>query len=366
MARRLAFSTDATAGGTTFDSGGLGTTALAAATTTIPTTTFSVDDGSDPYTGTREMLGTRASVTPQAFRLKPAATADGRAYLPVLKHLLTQALPTTSTTGSSGVGYTHIFQPPLVTDVYLPAVNLHALTENDDAGAVVQRAQTGATINQLTFTAGVDDAATWSANWMANYYADNTRTPVALPAMPAYSTAYLGSLPYQELFLRDCVILENGSSTGSLGVTAFSVQLGPQLQDQRFDAGINRQDITLNSIVSRVWWPNRARLAAESPVTGTLGFRDQNGSREAQAALARGGVLVATFTLPGTIAGTSPAAAPTLRWTFYNAVQAGGPGALDSTSPIASQMTFGAVADAAGLVVKAEILDGAAGPVVLP
>lgn len=347
---RLAIIGDSTAGGKTADvfSAPLSVTGAR----TWPLTKLNFSRGAENLNRDDEMRGTRAAVADLEYKWNPSVTAGGYIYQPILKSLLYQILGVASSSGSSTTGYTHQLSPVLDTSSYGPASALAFKRDTES----VSRNLIGALMNELTLTFPKTGQATWEATWVGLYLDEAGTAP------PTPDFTYLGS-PERMLTGRDGKLFEAGSSTATAEVESLTMKFGPLYEDADWDWGANVKDIVVDSVTSRVWFPSQRVLQGMRTITGSVGFRGLNPTRDLRADLQRTRQLRADFT-GRNIAGTSPTVAELARFDLANAAFTGAEsGDITRGERTSQTLNFKASSPDATADFAATVIDGVVGPV---
>lgn len=349
---KIAIVADATSGGKTKDL--FTPPALVAGARTWPVTTLQFSRGEKPIERNAEMRGTRAGNQDLSYKVDPSLTVGGILYQPIAKALAFQGLGNAgASTGSGVLGYTTGITTVADSVFTLPASAIHFQREDMANPQVL----IGAVLDELEFTFPEEGEATWTAKYVGNYVVEASAT-----AMPALDFTYLGTSDWP-LVGRDGKVFERGSGTASAGIKAYSIKWGSQFDDADYDWSANTEDIVLDTVTSRVWWPSGRRLRGLRDITGSVTFRGVDMTRDMRASLRRGGQLKADFS-GRAITGTTGPVLELLRIDVANAAFTGGEiAAITRDAKIDSTYQWKSVAPTTGTALTVTVLDGDVGPV---
>lgn len=311
--RYLALSDDATAGGSSYDDLVAGAIPLPDADDTAVVTTAQVDPGVRTLDRDSDVRGRRANSQPISFAAAPSVSFGMRTWTSMSRKLLRKAMGgTIATTGVAPASIASTIQ--MAQSGNLPALIATLVREGQ-----VDRVS-GAWVNELTFNFPADEEGTIEGSLMGLYHdVDDVASVVGLPnpaGMDDQVDAYM---------LRDITAFMGagaGVEIGCLGGFGFTLNNG--LSDDfrtRFCAGRNVVSTSIDSVLHKLWYPDRNKLGPQV-VTGRLDYGDVQPDRELRRILTHAEKLVVE--LEGPPLGTTPAANDMLRLVFWNQAPTGG------------------------------------------
>lgn len=342
--RYLAIKDDPIAGGTTLDA----ITATPAAMLTpvvadaVPVESANTEAGERRLDRDADVRGRRTVGAPVSFAAAPTMTFRSKAWVALTRTLIRKAMGgAVTTTGVAPAAVASTVQ--MLQSGNLPALQAFLVRE-----AQVDR-MTGAWLDSITGNFPADAEGTIEATLKALYHdVDDIATiaPItgSMPdpqGMPENVNAYM---------LRDITAFEGAAATAIGCLGGFGFTLNNNLSDDfqtRFCAGKNVLSATVDSVLHKLWYPNRNKLGRQT-VTCRLDYGDVRPDKELRRILAHADKLVVELNGPPITPATTPAANEMARLIFWKAMPTGG-GAdeLASDGDLRSSYEFTAYLDEA-------------------
>lgn len=334
--RWLGYINDPTAGGTALDAIIADPAKMLAATDFVPVETAQVDPGESTLSRDNDVRGRRANGAPIGFAAQPTWTFTSKAWTKLARTVLRKAMGGAIT--STGVAPAAIQSTiQMLQSGNLPAL-IATLVREDQVDRLA-----GAWIDTVTLNFPADGEGTIEAAGQALYHdVDDASSIGGLPnpqGMPLYADAYM---------LRDVTAyLGAGAGVAIDCLGGFGLTLNNNLSTDfrtRFCAGKNILEMTIDSVLHRLWYPNRSKLGAQA-VTGRLDFGDTRPDREARRLVHHAEKLVVDIAGPP-LPGVTPAADDMMRLVLYKqAPTGGGAEPLQREGDQQSSYEFGAYLD---------------------
>lgn len=315
--RWLALADDPIAGGTNLDDIVADPAALELPDTTDAhvATTAQVDPGIRDLNRDNDVRGTRANAAPMAFASAPSLTFGGRAWTSQLRKVLRKAMGgTIATSGAAPAAVISTLQMLQSQTGDLPAL-IGTLVREEQVDQV-----TGLWVNELTCNFPADEEGTMEGTLQGLYHRVSDVDDVV--GLPAIAGATNQNVAYM---LRDVLAFQGpgaGVAIDCLG--GFGFTLNNNLSDDfrtRFCAGKNIDEVTIDSVLHRLWFPDKNRVGPQA-ITGRLDFGSTRPDREARRLVRHAEKLVVE--LYGDPLGTTPAADESIRLIFHKQAPTGG------------------------------------------
>lgn len=310
--RYLGWVDDPTAGGTSLDD--LGVDPIDIPDTFVPVQSAQANPGTRTLDRDDDVRNRRAGSAPISFAATPGMTFTSRAWTKLVRMVLRKAMG--NLVGNTGVAPASIQSTlTMLQSGNLPAIMPTLVRE----GQVDQ--MTGAVFGEVELNFPVDGEGTVECTLDALYHeVTDPGSVVGLPnpaGMPEFQDAYM---------LRDITAFMGAGAGVAIDCLAgFGLTINNNLVDEfrsRFCAGKNISEQTLETILHRIWYPDRNKFAQQT-VTGRLDFGDVRPDLELRRILSHATKLVVELNGPP-LAGTVPAADEMARLILYRQVPTGG------------------------------------------
>jgi hypothetical protein len=323
LSRWIGFADDPTSGGSTYEVLTAGTPVdIPVPTMFTPATGAQVDFGQTPLARTDEVRGKRGDTAPVSFLAAPKWSVDARAYPVQLRKLLRNALggAITHAGGAAPKAYEDTVVP---LEEGLPPMLVAWLKREGQ----LDRA-TGLIVSELAMNFPIDQEGSFTASLDALYSQVQPYSSAKEPGGSAKAAKSVSSADYSadvETFkLRDGVVLLGSSEVEIPNLGGFSVTFNNGLIEEtraKFKPGHNIEKTTLESVVHKLWYPQRHKLGPQT-VTGKFELSEVDPTQELKKALLHAEKLI--FRVAAGPLGTTPPAEEMLQLTIGQMARTGG------------------------------------------